>query len=542
MANMRMLSTFNFKTRPYDHQINEFENIKDKEYHGLFWEMGTGKTKIALDKAVYLYQKGLIDALLISAPNGVHIDHVETAVPFHVGIPVYPGYWTTTQKKEQKFKLEQLLLPKSCLKILAVNPDSWRYKPGKNKKQSKALYYLKEFMLKNRCFLVVDESSDFKNYKSQRSQGLIILSKLAPYRMVMDGTPITQGPSDIYTPFHFLKPGLLGYNSFMAFQARYEVLINPKIEGQLCEIITPESSEKIYDLRKANVFPKYEDLKRILLPWELRKMSKIFTILRKTSTFKVGYRNIEELYQKIKPHSSRILKVDCLNLPSKIHMKLPYELNKDQRKYYSQLEDELRIKVDKEEMTVDNVLTLYLRLQMFLGGYWKPDGEELVEFSETNPRIELLIDSIKKIGPDHKIIIWARFVKEIEAISKRISQEFGKDSFVQYYGAISTEEKQEAKRRFKTDPDTRSLIGNTKSGGVGLDLPECSYMYFFNRDFSLRSNLQAVDRAHRIGQTKKLTIIDIVAPNTMDEHILAALGGKQSVADYITGDYMRMTA
>lgn len=539
MPGMKCLTNFPFAVKPFEHQAREFARHKDAEFRALFWEMGTGKTKAAIDKGAYLYSSGKIDAIVFIAPKGVHVDHIHDAVPEHwpKHLEHIAAYWVADARKKERdtFEYVSTTNDKKC-KILAFNVDALI--PAR-----KSWKLLHAFLSINRTLVVVDEATEFKNPKAKRTIGLLRLREKSNYRMIMDGTPVTQGPSDIFAPMEFLSSGLLGYSSYVAFQARYEVRINPQIKAGLTIALGDSNlAESIYNLRLTGKYIKSNDLKAILPFAYHDKIKFALSILYQNALFRVGYRNIEELYEKIKPHSTRHLKNECLDLPDKLFENLSYEMPPAQRKWYDELIEDMRVVISEgSEMTTANVLTLYQRLQQMIGGWYVDDdtGEPIrVPGSET--RLDVMFESIKKLSEDSKIIIWSVFVREIEDIVERASGLYGEESVVSYYGATSNENRQIAKSRFEKDPTCKFFVGHPKSGGKGLNqLVAGNYMYWFNRPFSLGMYNQAVDRIHRPGQKRNCTIINIVAKGTIDNHIAEAHKNKQSIADYITGDYLR---
>ena len=75
--------TFQFKTTPFSHQLETFERFGKKRAWGVLWDQGTGKTKLLLDTAAIMYEKGAIDAVLVIAPNGVHRNWINDEIPVH---------------------------------------------------------------------------------------------------------------------------------------------------------------------------------------------------------------------------------------------------------------------------------------------------------------------------------------------------------------------------------------------------------------------------------------------------------------------------
>jgi SNF2 family DNA or RNA helicase len=109
-----------------------------------------------------------------------------------------------------------------------------------------------------------------------------------------------------------------------------------------------------------------------------------------------------------------------------------------------------------------------------------------------------------------------------------------------YYGDTEAEERQEIVTRFQ-DPDDnlRFFVGNPRTGGYGLTLTAAKTVIYYSNNFDLEVRLQSEDRAHRIGQTSKVTYIDLITPGTVDEHIVKALRNKINIASAVLGEELK---
>jgi SNF2 family DNA or RNA helicase len=138
-----------------------------------------------------------------------------------------------------------------------------------------------------------------------------------------------------------------------------------------------------------------------------------------------------------------------------------------------------------------------------------------------------------------KVIIWATYVHDIERIVKSISEVYGPETVVHYYGKTSDDDRSEAKIRFQNDKTTRFFVGNPSTGRYSLTLTAASNVVYYSNSYDLEHRVQSEDRAHRKGQTEKVTYIDLVIRNTMDEVIYKSLKMKKNIAAGITGDELR---
>lgn len=491
-----------YKTKPFNHQHERFIKYRDAEYWGHLWEQGCGKSKIIVDTSAWLYSQGKIDAVLIIAPNGVNRNWVINEYPAHCPEHVdYKAAWYSSSPNKKEGAEICKVLKHQSLKIVTMNIEALA--------TSKGISFAKNFLLNFQTLLVVDESSTIKNPKALRTKNLLKLSVHAKYRRILTGTPITQGPLDLYTQFSFLDSHILRCQSYYGFRNRYAVMR------------------------------------------EMRTAGRSFMVID-------SYCNLDELQERIAIASDRVTKLECLDLPDKLYVKRYVELSGEQRRLYSSLKKEVLVEFRGKEMSAPLALTKLLRLQQIVGGFFVPDKdisnmavntvtgetewipqhpmkEVTPEPIDTkNLRVESLIELLEETSG--KVIIWARFRSEIAEISKKIGETFGPESYVEYHGGIDNNQRSVAIQNFQNESSCRFFIGHVQAGGKGLTLHAASTVVYFSNDFSLENRLQSEDRAHRIGQTKNVTYIDFVATNTLDEKIVATLRGKRSVADLITGD------
>lgn len=491
------MTDYKYKTRPFEHQDRIFRASRDLEAYALLMEMGCGKSKVVIDTAAWLWGRGEITALLVIAPNGVHRNWVINEVPAH--LPDYvervQAWWSADPKKAEREALARLGERRyPGLRILAMNVEALSTKRGAE--------YAKQFLTSFRCLMVVDESTAIKDPAAARTKAILKLGLQAPYRRILTGTPVTQGPLDIFAQFNFLDETILRTSSYYAFRARYAVLQKQSIGS--------------------------------------RSFIQV-----------VGYQRVDELQRLITPHSARVVKADCLDLPDKIYERRYVELSPNQERLYRELKQNLIAEFQGALITAPLAITKMMRLQQITGGFWTPDlaieDVDQPEFDltsgprgipqpidERNRRIESLLDMLEEF--QGKAIIWARFRAEIAAIATTLLARYGADSVVEYHGGVGNAERSEAIRRFQEDPRCRFFVGHVQAGGKGITLTAATLVVYYSNDFSLENRLQSEDRAHRIGQRNAVTYVDFVAPGTLDEKVVEALRAKKELADLITGD------
>jgi SNF2 family DNA or RNA helicase len=495
------MNDYCFKTDPFDHQLERFAKYRDREYHGHLWEQGTGKSKIIVDNAAYLYNRGKIDCLFIVAPNGVHNSWIKDQVKDHM--PLYTNFraawYASGPTAKEKECLDKALRHNDGLMVISINVEALSSEKG--------VKFARDLLNCKKCMLVVDESTTIKNPIAKRTKNILKLGKHAYYRRILTGTPVTQGPLDVFSQFTFLDEHCLGTTSWYAFRNRYTILKETRVSG--------------------------------------RSFMQV-----------VGYSNLDELQTIIDKVSDRVLKSECLDLPEKLYQKRYVELSHNQSAMYKAMKKDMIVQFGGAKMSVTMALTKLLRLQQIVGGfftcdqdYWEGELEQCKEgeavypnpkalvtvIDEVNPRVESLIELLKET--QGKVIIWARFRGEISIIARRIQEEFGKASLVEYHGGIKTEQRSKAIETFQIDPEVRYFLGNVQAGGKGITLTAAQTMVYYSNDFSLENRLQSEDRAHRIGQTNHVTYIDMIALGTIDERVVKILRDKKNVADMVTGDF-----
>ena len=470
---------YKFKTKPYEHQLLALTKSWNKREYAYFMEMGTGKSKVLIDNVAMIYDKGGINAAIIVAPKGVYRNWSEKEIPAHMPdhIEKHIGVWTPAPTLKQKKELMKLFEVGHDLKILIINVEAFSTKKG--------VAFVERFILGHLPLIAVDESTTIKNPKAQRTKNLLKLAINTKYRRILTGFPVTQSPLDLYSQSSFLSPHLLGYASYYSFQNRYAQVINRKMGAR-----------------------------------SFRQV--------------VGYQNLDELSKNVNEFSYRVLKKECLDLPDKIYQRREVELTPEQKKVYKQLKDYAIAELDSHEIvSVTSILTQILRLHQVICGFVRHDNGEEVEVKSN--RLDELLNILQEI--QGKTIIWANYQYDIKRILKTLQEITGTESVATYYGETPDEERQEIIRRFQ-DPNSQLqyLVSNTQTGGYGITLTEASNVIYYSNNYDLEKRLQSEDRAHRIGQTNKVTYIDLVAKGTVDEKIVKALRNKLDLAQEVLGD------
>ena len=474
------MNDYKFKTEPYAHQLEVLTASWDKTNWAYFLEMGTGKGKIAIDNAAILYECGEIDTFIVIAPKGVYRIWADIEIPAHMPdrLDVEVVVWRPNPPAALKRALTGFAAPAEGIRCLIMNVEALSTAKGQR--------FLLAVLRASRAFLVVDESTSIKSPKASRTKALLKLAPLASYRRILTGFPVTQSPLDLWAQCQFLDKELLGDCNYFQFQHRYAI-INRRNVGS-------HSFNQI-----------------------------------------VGYQNLDELSGLLKNFSSRVMKEECLDLPSKIYIQRNVSLSAEQKRIYGELKRYALAHLEDEEfMTAPNVMTQLLRLQQVLSGHTRSDSGEIIEVPDN--RLTELMSCLEET--DGKVIIWSRFRYDVKRIAAAIAKKYGADKVVTYFGDTSDDDRSDALAQFQHG-DVRFFVGNPQTGGYGITLTAARTMIYFANSFDLAIRMQSEDRAHRIGQLDHVTYIDLIAEDTIDTQIVKALRDKMDIASVVMGEELK---
>ena len=472
---------YKFKTEPYAHQLSALEKSWDKKVYAYFMEMGTGKSKALVDNMAMLYDKGKINGALIIAPKGVYRNWYSQEIPNHLAshIDHKTVLWTALTSKTKDKEYQQLFKVDLDLHILIMNVEAFSTKKG--------LEFATRFLNCHNALVAVDESTTIKTPTAKRTKAILALGKLAKYRRILTGSPVTKSPLDLYTQCGFLNEELLGFGSYYSFRNRYAVMRNANFGGRRVQLIA-------------------------------------------------GYQRLDELAKILKPFSDRVLKEDCLDLPEKTYIEREVELTSEQLQTYSTMKAAALASLKGKRATAPHVLTQLMRLHQITCGHLKNDDDTITELKSN--RVSSLLDLLEEV--EGKVIIWANYVYDIKHIVAAIAKKYGEDSIVQYYGAIPSEMRQKYIETFQdSESKARFFVGNPQTGGYGITLTAANTVVYYSNGYDLEKRLQSEDRAHRIGQKKAVTYVDLITPKTVDEKIRKALRKKINIATEIMGEELR---
>ena len=479
-----MVVNYNYKLKPFDHQITALERGWDRPEFGYFMEMGTGKSKVLLDNIGMLYLLGEINFALVIAPKGVYRNWVAKEIPEHMSddIPHRVIRWVSSPNKTQQAEMRSVGEKFEGLTIFVMNVEAFSSVKGKTGGEWMARTFGRNGLI------AVDESTTIKNPKAKRTKSLMRIAAAFKYKRLLTGSPITKSPMDIYSQCEFLRPGLLGYDSFYSFQYRYAVVQRKTMGSHAFQQI-------------------------------------------------VGYKNLDELTERIDAFSYRVLKQDCLDLPEKIYTVRYVEMTKQQREMYNSIKQYALVMLDSGELsTAPAVITQMLRLQQIMSGHLKTDDGETIYFESKR------MDALKELIEEHdgKAIIWSRFRYDIQQITKMLNETFGQGCAASFYGDTPDDERQRIVEDFQDkNSKLKFFVGNPATAGYGLTLTEADLVVYYANDFNLETRAQSEDRAHRIGQKNNVTYVDLITDGTIDEKIVTSLQSKIDISAKVLGEEAR---
>ena len=471
---------YRFKTKPYAHQMTALEKSWNKENFAYFMEMGTGKTKVLIDNLAMLYDKGKVDSALIIAPKGVVKTWYEQELPTHLPdhIENVTVLWQPNIIKKQQEKLDTLFEIETALHIFIMNVEALS--------TDKGVKFASKFLNSHKTLMAVDESTTIKTPTAKRTKNIITLGRIAKYRRIMTGSPITKNPLDLYSQCEFLDPWLLDFTSYYAFRNRYAEMKTMHIHGRSIQVVDK-------------------------------------------------FQNLSELSDTVKTFSERVLKEDCLDLPPKNFIKRHVTLTPDQKRIYEQMKKAAMAVLNGKVTTTMTVLTQLMRLHQITCGHFTADDgtTQQVESNRLNELMSILEET------EGKAIIWANYQLSVGEIIQKIIKVYGEDSYVHYYGLTPQEDRQNYIRKFQNDPKCRFLIGTPQTGGYGITLTQANTVIYYSNGYDFEKRLQSEDSAQRIGQKKTVTYIDMIAEDTVDEKIVEALRKKINIASEVLGEELK---
>lgn len=431
------------------HQVEAYNKLKGIRVGALFLEQGVGKTRTTLSLIKKRLDAGKVDAVLWLCPCSVK-KNLREDITYHCG----------------------------------EIPEGFVIRGIESLSSSDRLYLqLLKLVETHKVFLVVDETTLTKNPNAIRTERITVLSGKCPYKLILNGTPISRNEADLFAQFYILDWRILGYKSYYSFAANH-------LEYK--KIRLPNGSE-------------YEDKNRI---------ERVL--------------NVDYLTEKIAPYTYQVKKSECLELPDKDYFGRGFSMSQEQSECYDDVEELYLESVD--EVKSETIYKLFTACQHVSSGrrvLSRPEERmrttPIFANPMDNPRIKELMELLMEIG-NEKVIIFCKYQHEVNDILSLLP---GKA--VEFTGHMNQRKRQENRELFRDG--AQYLVANKTCGAFGLNLQFCHNVVFYNNDFNLATRLQAEDRVHRLGQTEPVRIYDVVCYGTIDQFILDCIRRKENLAD-----------
>lgn len=442
--------TWQTTTSLLPHQPPAVNKLRRSRVGGLFMQMGTGKTRCAIE-LVHLRQSK-IDKVIWFCPVSLK-ETIDYELRKHTtGATIYIFDDRTICR--------------------SLTPADWYIIGIESMSSSNRTVLAAHKLITPNTFVIVDESSYIKGHRSIRTRRITALAEQCKYRLILTGTPMSQGVQDLFAQMRFLSPKILGYHSFYSFAANHL-----------------EYSDKYPGLI-------------------------------------VRAHNTDWLAAKIQPYVYQITKEEAgLNLPDKLYDSRYFLLTDEQAEAYEKAKWDILMGVD-DFLDSYVIFQLFTALQQIVSGFQNRDGY----FREyPHKRLDTLQDIIATIPKQEKIIIWCKYRYSVRSITSTLAGQFGADSVTQFYGDQTERDRSADLNQWRRE--ARFLVATMASGGHGLDLTESAYSIFYENVFNYTHRQQAEDRNHRIGQTRRPTYIDIASVSGIEERIASALARKGNAVD-----------
>lgn len=513
---------------PYKHQEIALQRYEKASAIPLFFDPGTGKTRTSLLIAEAKFRAGEIDAVLVIAPNGVHKQWATEEIPKWMA-----DVDTTVQWRKNK----KLFFVEGKLNIVCTNIEQFSTK-------TRYLDYV-EWATAHKTFIILDEATRIKNPKAIRSQRLLyefnaitrrgktILSSTPKTvaRAILTGTPVTNGPFDVWSMFEFLQPGYFGINWY-GFQNKYGMFHAIQVNGRVIRILINE--EAWNSIKACDTFEMANALYGVSLG--------TYDTIKNQDHYEGPFRNVAQLRDKMLEIAMFVRIEDCIDMPERTYNRKLLDMSAEQARVYHELETYFITTYKQEKVEAKSKLTAYIRLQQIASGFVSseqipeneiedPPPNKITWFDDTPKLDQMLVDVEEVVGstdnPTGQVIIVCHFSAEAERIYDTLSN-------AGYNCCLQTGWKKVGSLEGFKQGKYPILVANIRVISMGFNLQEkCHHMIFYSNTFSLEDRIQVEARIYRAGQRNTCVYLDYVMKDTIDMKVYAALKQKKALSDYI---------
>lgn len=538
---------------PFGHQQVAIDRYKDMTDIALFFEMGCGKSFTALQIAQEKFRQGQIKGLLIVAPNDVHRQWFDELV-YGVNKDGDGVMWQELQidfeaqcvggrggqKELYPFERDDMF------HFVSVNVDTF----SQPHKWEEIVFWANS----GPYMVAIDEATVIKNPSSKRSQRLLyefndikkkgkaIISsvKKCPYRAVLTGTPVTNGPMDLWAIMEFVHPNYFGRN-YYSFRAYYGMFTK-------LSVVTAYGARDVDVLLTEHTWEAIHKCSTYQEAYILTGCSEdTYMTIRHQDRFLGPYKHADELKKLLEPVATFMKLTDCVDMPAVQYMERKVGLSDAQKAVYNSMKKDMLAQYAGYTATALNKLVVNLRLQQISSGFimgqkaiddWDLSAyadsldsldnkdlapNEVVWLGESNPKLDALMRDVTEC--DKPLLILTRYSAEaakIFELCEKAGYRTGMFTGWKVVGGIDA---------FKNG-ELDILVANSSKISRGFNLQIAHTTLFYSNTFSMETRQQAEFRTFRMGQKYPCLYIDYSASD-VDETINRALKMKKNLLDYI---------
>lgn len=462
---------------PFEHQLVMATVACSLDGAAYLCEVGTSKTRPALESAAYHVRNRTIDiAIAIIPANLFQTWEKET----RTWTPDLRAVALRDTIAERRKYLKRIAQNRMRGQVILINYEVL----------ARMRNEIVELCKTMRVGIIADEMHRVRNPSAGMTKAIMEIAPRAPWRLGLTGSPILNGAQNIWSQWYFVDLGITFGANFVQFRREH-------------------FSENPYTY---SIDPLH------------------------------GTGTLSDIGQRLRRRGVRYRKEDCLDLPPQIYETLHIEMTAEQRRAYNQMADTLVARLqemeDERTATASIQLTMMLRLAQITSGFLPAEdddtGERVRHTFSPNPKLNAMVELAEELrAQNQKFIVWAIYRNDIETIVQALRRQGFR--VAAYYGG-STRRERDAAERAMQDGELDALIGHPASGGVGLTLTEASTVVYYSQSFNLEHRIQSEGRTHRPGaeQHERITYIDLVCRNSIDEMIQTRLSEKLSDAETVT--------
>ena len=473
--------------KDWHHQAHEFLVGRSKKARALLWPMRSGKSKAIIDKADFNFNQHVINGAIVLAPCGVHLSWVLTHLPTHSRSGQYKAFAWVTPKRANFEQIEKLnaLYRHPGMKWMTINKEALNHPDC----QKAIRLFIKACSRK--FMLIVDESHHFARPGAKRTRLARGLSKLAAIRQIATGTIILNSPLRAFSQYEILHPCALGFEMYKPFKEHFAVL-------------------------------------------EQRGLPNI----RRKREVVVGYKNMDELREKMSKWSSVVVREDIHDMPDLIRTERPVVMSDLQRRAYLEMVGRHLVELsDGHTVSAREGGARVMKLHQIVMGYVVDETSGIHEVDPDAPIYDALIEQVGGTLPG-KCIVWCRFREDVRRVVNKLEYNGYTGKVLEYHGGVPMDEREPLRLQFQNDPNIFVLVGTLGTGGEGLDFSAADAVIFFSVTPNTVQVVQGEERATAVGG-KSVAVVRITTPGTVVDRLYDIIDNNSKLADSVSGRGLR---